>query len=255
MANREDNTRAGFYYSLALHLSVALGCVLFAYVGLLFASDDLKNEKPFEMVEPPAPSAAVPDSPQETVEDVTENLEPIDVKEIEPLKPIEKIEDPPPTPKPVPKPKPVPEKITFKDFKKTNPRIPQVSRPRKNRPVRVPKIGSSTRNLDRIKTSDYQIDGLAGNSSRMVDALSAYVSYINKLAKQNWVIPDASPSGTAAVVAFRVSKTGSVSGVRIVQSSGVSAFDSSAVAAVSSLSLVPPPDKLSHEVKVKFVAD
>jgi colicin import membrane protein len=87
----------------------------------------------------------------------------------------------------------------------------------------------------------------------MQDALSAYTAEIKFKTQRNWKIPENS-AGLSARVAFRVSKTGIISGIRIVESSGDKDFDATIVEALRSITVSAPPDNSSHNVSILFNA-
>lgn len=270
----EDNTRLGFYFSLALHLVLALALFVSIFVNLVFPE---KNETPivFDMVQPdlsapdaPSPPASEPDMPDLSEPDIRE-IDPLELPpEPDPLPPEpDPLPDPTPpnpapaptpapTPKPTPKPTPPPkQKVSYADFLKKNPQRAKPQRqaqPRQSKPVNVGKVTASTSNISNIAN----ITGGATVSAVMKNLLGNYVAEIHAKAKRNWVQPDSSIGMQfAARVEFRVSKQGVISGVRIIESSGDAEFDRSVVSALGNLSLSPPPDKEAHTVTIKFVQE
>lgn len=269
----EDNTRLGFYFSLALHLVLAVALFVSIFVNLVFPK---KDETPivFDMVQPdmaqdePAPPSADPELPDFSEPDIRE-IAPIELPpEPEPLPPEPEPQpdptppkpDPAPTPKPTPKPKPKPtppprQQVSYEEFLKKNPQRakPQNrTQPRQSKPVNVGKIKANVSNLSNIAN----ITGGATKSAVMKNLLGNYVAEIHAKARRNWVQPDSSAGMEfAARVEFKVSKEGVISGVRIIESSGDAEFDKSVVNALSNLSLSPPPDKEAHTVTIKFVQE
>lgn len=275
-----DNTKLGYCYSVALHLVIAFGLCAYAFINALFPKEEKENKVVFDMVEPspeqiadipppPAPDAAAPEIKTEKIE----KIDPVEIPEPTPPEPEPEPEPTPPEPTPaptpepapVPKPKPPkqekPKKISFADFKKTNPKKATNTKKRptqKVAPVKVGTIRPSTSNLDNISSisqSKYSSANMsAAASAAMADALQAYKAQIYMLAKRNWKIPTISTDGLEAKVAFKVSRLGIISGVRIVESSGDSDFDKSVVEVFRSITIPPPPDNEPHSVTILFKA-
>lgn len=266
-----DNTKFGYYCSLALHTTVVIAAILWVVVKSIFPEEQ-KHIEPFEMVEP-APEQPQQEMPQ-TQEAQPEVQQQPDLKPIEPIElppepeptPPEKVEpeptppepkpepEPTPTPKKIEKPKP-PKKVSYKDFAKRNPKVANRKQTTQPRTATVPKIGkisASTSNISNIAN----ISTKSGSSVAMRNILGAYVSEIRRRAKANWAIPATAQNvDLATKIQFRVSKTGSVSGLRVIVSSGNPEFDSSVLAAMRSISLPPPPDNEPHTVDITFTID
>jgi len=265
----EDNTKLGFYYSLSLHIIVTVAAVLAVLVQNIFPKKEPVEPTPFELVDPK------PEDPQEVPAPIQPQQQPQETQP-QPLRPIEPIKlpqpetesepEPQPTPKPepepAPSPKPIkkpepPKKVSFADFAKTNPKkktspAPSTPRTAPSKPVKYTKVTASTGNLDRIST----ITVKGGSSTAMRSLLDSYVAEIKRRAKGNWAVPvTAQGVDYVTKVEFRVSRTGAISGLRIVESSGSTEFDNSVMAAMRSISLPPPPDNEDHTVTIKFTVD
>ena len=245
-----DNTKFGYYCSLALHISVSVAAIVSVLVSSIFKSEPhpIDPNQVFEMVEPPEPAAEAP-AQAETAPDAQPDLE--QDLNLEPVEPIE-LPDPAPEPEPTPtaqkpeptpaptpkppkkpkvekKPEPKPQKVSYQDFAKKNPKKTRKSAqtPRTQAPVKVGKISAKTGNIDSIA--------------------------INRKAESNWAIPvTAQNSDLSAKVEFRVSKNGEISGLRIIRSSGNAEVDNSILAALRSISLTPPPDNEPHHITITF---
>lgn len=268
-----DNTRFGYYCSIALHTTVVVAAILWVVIRAIFPEEQKEPIDPFEMVEP------APEQPQQEMP-ATENLP--EIQQQQDLKPLDKIEIPPeeptppekaepdptppepkPEPEPAPSPKPKkviekpkpPKKVSFKDFVKRNPKVANRKPTTQTRTTVVPKIGkisASTSNISNIAN----ISTKSGSSAAMRNILGAYVSEIRRRAKANWAIPTTAQNvDLATKIQFKVSKTGVISGLRVIVSSGNSEFDNSVLAAMRSISLPPPPDDEPHTVDITFTID
>lgn len=259
----QDNTKLGYAYSVVLHLFVAAAVFAYAMVDMLFPKDTQENKVVFDMVEPstnppepPAPNTA-PDTPDLKVEKPDE-IKPIDIPEPQP--PEEQPPEPAPTPTPTPAPKKIeqpqpPKKISIDDFKKKNPkRATNKETPSQpvRRPVKIGQISANTSNLDTMAITPSR--NAPSSSQAMLDALSEYTRTIYIIAKRNWKVPTINTDSISAKVAFRVSKTGIISGVKIVESSGDADFDNSIIQVLKSITIPPPPDNESHTIYIRFKA-
>lgn len=272
-----DNTKFGYYCSLALHISVSVAAVVAVLVSSIFKNEPhpIDPNQVFEMVEPPEPAAEAPAQAEATPE-----AQPPDLEQDLNLEPVEPIELPDPTPEPTPpepkpepkpeptpapkpskkpkvekKPEPKPQKVSYQDFAKKNPKKTRKSAqtPRTQAPVKVGKISANTGNIDSIAKVGASISGKAGASAAMRNMLAAYIGEIKRKAESNWAIPvTAQNSDLSAKVEFRVSKNGEISGLRIIRSSGSAEVDNSILAALRSISLTPPPDNEPHHITITF---
>lgn len=273
-----DNTKFGYYCSLALHISVSVAAVVAVLASSIFKSEThpIDPNQVFEMVEPPEPAAEAPAQAEATSEaqpDLEQdlNLEPVEPIELpdpapepdpEPTPPEPKPE-PTPAPKPKPskkpkvekKPEPKPQRVSYQDFAKKNPKKARKSAqtPRTQAPVKVGKISAKTGNIDSIAKVGASISGKAGTSAAVRNMLAAYIGEIKRKAESNWAIPvTAQNSDLSAKVEFKVSKNGEISGLRIIRSSGSAEVDNSILAALRSISLTPPPDNEPHHITITF---
>lgn len=265
-----EETKAGYYYSAALHIGIAAALAAFAFAGRIFQKPPEQQPVIFQMVEPtpeaPMQPAQQNDAPQyDTIDEPkVKDIKPIDLPDPQPEpqpepdpKPDAKTPDKSPAPKPkeVEKPAP-PKKISIDDFRKKNPAKPRRQPPRaRSKPVKIDKISPSTSNLDKFANQS-RISVKGGTSSAMKNALGAYAQYINALAKRNWVMPDSIIGmELSCTVMFNVSAVGTTSSVRIIKSSGNSDFDESAVRLFKGLRLVPPPDGEPHNISLVFTTE
>lgn len=263
-----DNTRFGYYCSIALHTTIVVGAILWVVVKSIFPEEQHEPIDPFEIVEPPAPPISAPQpqpDPEPKIEQPIETeplnkikLPPEPEPEPEPTPPEPKPEpkpEPEPTPSPKPKkvekPKPAPKKVSFQDFAKRNPKVNKktTTRTKTRSAPKIEKISASTTNISNISTIKSDV---VGTSTAMQDVLSAYYSEIRRIAKSNWAIPPTAQMTDWVVVAFRVSKNGDVSGVKVQSSSGNAELEKSALSTMRSVSLPPPPDNKPHTLSIKF---
>ena len=265
-----DNTRFGYYCSIALHTTIVVAVILWVVVKSIFPEKQPEPIDPFEIVEPPAPPISAPQPQPEPEPKIEQPLEtkPLDKIELPPEpepepeptppepepKPEPKPEpEPTPSPKPkkVEKPKPEPKKVSFQDFAKRNPKVNKktTTRTKTRSAPKIGKISASTTNISNISTIKSDV---VGTSTAMQDVLSAYFSEIRRKAKSNWAIPPTAQTTDWVVVAFRISKNGDISGVKIQSSSGNAELEKSALATMRSISLPPTPDNKSHALSIKF---
>lgn len=83
------------------------------------------------------------------------------------------------------------------------------------------------------------------------DSSNAYAALIRQKIWSEWIYPDIEASGLEVIISFAVNREGKVSPPRIVQSSGNSIYDSSAVKAIYKASPLPPPP-VEEEFEVRF---
>ena len=252
----KNNVKLGYCYSVALHVLVAIAMFAYALIDLLFPKEVIENKLVFEMVEPTQTKEVLPPPPPQQQEEIKaekiEKIEPIDVPEPEPEpEPEPKVE---PTPKPTetPTPKKIekPKKVSIEQFRQKNPKKKTTQKKTKARQVKIDTIKSTHSSIDSISDISPRT---SSNSAAMQDALSAYTAEIKFKTQRNWKIPENS-AGLSARVAFRVSKTGIISGIRIVESSGDKDFDATIVEALRSITVSAPPDNSSHNVSIRFDA-
>ncbi|MBQ6534910.1 MAG: TonB family protein [Opitutales bacterium] len=262
-----DNTRLGYYLSVSLHLLIVVAAVLCVLVKTLFKSENREPINPFEMVEP-APETQQAEQPAENVPEIAKQedfkeIKPIDLPKPEETPPEEAKPEPTPKPEPAPAPKPAPkkvekpkpQKVSYEEFAKKNPNVAnrKVSAPTTRAPTpKIGKISASTSNISNIAN----ITTKSGASAQMRDILGAYVKEIHRKAKANWAVPPTAQNADLATkIEFKVSRTGAISGLRVVVSSGNSEFDASVLSAMRSIALPPPPDNEPHTVYITFTID
>ncbi len=261
-----DNTRFGYYCSIALHLTIVAATVVTIIVKTVFKPEPTEPIQPFEMVEPSPEQPQAQPEPSETLpqiqaEDNLTPIEPVEIPEQVETPPEPKVQpeptppEPKPTPKPAPKkpnkPKPAP-KMSYADFAKKNPNVANRKVSQKPRTAKAPKIGSIRANTSNI-SSIANISTKGGTSAAMRNILSAYIQEIHRRAKSNWAVPVAAQNvDYATKIEFKVDKNGRISGLRISVSSGNTEFDNSVMAAMRSITLPPPPDNEPHTVHITF---
>ncbi len=263
-----DNTKFGYYCSIALHLVIVAAAVVSIIIKTIFKPTPTEPIQPFEMVEPS------PEQPQEQNEPA-ETLPQIQAKnELTPIEPVEipepqetppsKVQPEPTPPEPTPAPKPTPKKpkevkkpkpapkMSYADFAKKNPNVANRKVAQKPRTTKTPKIGSIRANTSNI-SNIANISTKGGTSAAMRNILGAYIKEIHRRAKSNWAVPTAAQNvDFATKIEFRIDKNGNISGLRIAVSSGNTEFDNSVMAAMRSISLPPPPDNEPHTVHITF---
>ena len=265
-----DNTRFGYYCSIALHTTVVVAAILWVVIKSIFPDEKNEPIDPFEMVEPPAEQQQPeqPQTPESTPEiQQQQDLKPLDKIELppepEPTPPEEVQPEPtPPEPKPEPEPAPSPKpkkvekpkppkKVSYNDFKKRNPKVTNRKQPTSPRATVAPKIGKITANTSNISTIA-NIKTTSGTSAAMRNILSSYISEIRRKAKASWAIPATAQSTDWVVVAFQISSSGVISGLHVESRSGNTEFDNSVLAAIRSITIPPPPDNNPHAATIKF---
>lgn len=264
----EDNTKLGFSYSVALHLGVTIAAIVSVFVSSLWQKDEIEPPKPFELVEPP-PEQPLQENPQpEPAPQITqpkvEDLDPLDPLDLpepqpEPEPAPQKTEpepqpepEPKPAPKPKPKPKPAPQKVSYADFIKENPKTNRRTQTRTttHRNVVAPKIEAVTTATQKIASAR---TGSQQSNAALANAKQAYLQLIHFTAKRNWVAPESTAGMTfSARIAFNLSRSGAISNVRIIQSSGNADFDKSVVAVLNYITLPPPPEGLGETITLTF---
>lgn len=242
---RKDKQRvaAAFVGAILLHSSLA-----FAFVNLqadsveppgdlvitvdlapAMVSDAIADKPPAEASEPVPQEETPPEPeiPEEVVEDVKpeplpeEPAEPepevVEEQKIEPPPPVEKAEVVMPA-KPKPKPKPKP-----KSKPKPKPQAPQAA---------------SATNAPRAD--------IAGSGARASPSeIAKYSGRVRAAVERNKRIPSVSRGVTGRVhIVITISRSGSVTGLRIARSSGNAALDAAARQAVATANIPPIPDGL-----------
>ena len=267
-----DNTKVGAFCSFALHATVALAAFVTVFAKAIIAPEDPPIPPTvFDMVDPAQPPAPAPTQQGEKIEleqPTIEKLDDFDLPEPEPEPeptPPEPQPKPEPTPAPAPKPTPKPtpkkteppKKISAEDFFKKHPdkrtsKRSTKTRPRTSAPV---KLGTITTGFSKgvavggIGT----ISASATIGAGMKNELGKYTQYIRTLAVRNWEPPEVFEK-LETKVEFLVSKNGTISGVKIIQSSGNKAFDDSVLAIFRRITLMPPPDKAPHILTIPFIS-
>jgi TolA protein len=79
-----------------------------------------------------------------------------------------------------------------------------------------------------------------------------YISQIVMAVQQNWEWPALAHGNLSVVLFFKLNAAGRVLDVRVEESSGNAAFDSSAVSAVRVTQMPPPPGPAYHEIILRF---
>ena len=154
----------------------------------------------------------------------------------ETLKPKPK---PKPKPKKTPKPKPTPAPVPAVESK---PQPTEVTQPA---PAAAPELDAeqlaalTREELETLVDADIMTTGAGEPSLRDVVAATIQAAVINR-----WTRPPSARNGMVAVLAIQLVPTGEVVGVGVLQSSGDTAFDRSAMTAVNRVGRFPEVAKL-----------
>ena len=154
----------------------------------------------------------------------------------ETLKPKPK---PKPKPKKTPKPKPAPAPVPAVESK---PQPTEVTQPA---PAAAPELDAeqlaalTREELETLVDADIMTTGAGEPSLRDVVAATIQAAVINR-----WTRPPSARNGMVAVLAIQLVSTGEVVGVGVLQSSGDTAFDRSAMTAVNRVGRFPEVAKL-----------
>ena len=155
----------------------------------------------------------------------------------ETLKPKPKTTTPKPKPKPKPKPEPAPTPAV-----ESNPPPTEVTQPA---PAAAPELDAeqlaalTREELETLVDADMMTTEAGEPSLRDVVAATIQAAVINR-----WTRPPSARNGMVAVLAIQLVPTGEVVGVGVLQSSGDTAFDRSAMTAVSRVGRFPEVAKL-----------
>ncbi len=143
------------------------------------------------------------------------------------------------TPKPKPKPKPAPAPVPAVESK---PQPTEVTQPA---PAAAPELDAeqlaalTREELETLVDADIMTTGAGEPSLRDVVAATIQAAVINR-----WTRPPSARNGMVAVLAIQLVPTGEVVGVGVLQSSGDTAFDRSAMTAVNRVGRFPEVAKL-----------
>lgn len=247
---------------MVLHLVVLLVGVALSVLELFKAEEiphqftmvDL-SEAPAELNQPSVPAPAQP-KPQEAP--------PPSSFEIPKMQPLHKIPDitipekpvespSPEPPKPEPAPVRQPEQIDYRKWKAERD-LPEsrqvVTKP--SRKVESVDIRTNIRENLRQTLSEVEIDySRVASSSR--DAVANYAAALRMRLQSVFSPPS---SGLTAKVEFTVGADGSIGGVRIVRSSGDTAFDQSVLSAFQKVrNAGPPPGNPPFRWRMDFISD
>jgi protein TonB len=167
-------------------------------------------------------------------------------------------EPPPPEPAPPPPPAPAPPpppRVTYDAHRQDNP-VRQPPRPRPPptpRPVEVPSINArefteSIRRTAAAPPAVVQRD--AAMSGAQINELARYGARLSALAHQQWTAPSGSLRESVDIE-FQVNAQGLVLSARVLRSSGVPAFDQSALQAVQAIQGAgPTPTGRGHSFRI-----
>lgn len=141
------------------------------------------------------------------------------------------------TPAPTP-----PERISYRDFVdqhgKPQPRAPRTNPPAPARPVSAPRI--DTRFPVNLSDAVRTPGSLTGMTDAQQSALGLYIGTLKDALQRYWDKPAGVPAATMVVVEFDLSPSGRVTNVRVVEKSGIPAFDESVLTAFARLTTVGP---------------
>ena len=144
-----------------------------------------------------------------------------------------KVEPPKPA---APKPEPKPDAPVLPDPRKTaKPKAEAPPEPVKTPPVETPAPQGTAQGVAQGQSLATSVAGLDNPSF----TYGYYVDQMLSLIARQWVRPPVG-SGVETIVGYRIQRSGQVTDVRIVQSSGINSFDLAALRAVQSASPLPP---------------
>ena len=261
-----DNGKVSFGVSVALHVIVFGGAILFAYLGDVFKSVPKVEATPFTLM-------AAPDVSEDSPDQTEEQLPDIKLKDIKDLKPIDLPPEPEPAPEPEPKPEQKPEPkeakpkeptisasdkakprvMTKAEFDRLNPKSktskPATTRPRAKVDFRSVKIDSSKVKFD-VRPSSNTGSKISSSEFNM------YAAHIQKKVRSAWIIPtDCAGMGLSVKLELLISPRGKVLKARIIRSSGNSEFDASVNKVFRSISFNPPPGGVEFSAHITFIED
>lgn len=222
-------TRSAFQFSASLHLIFFVS--LFAVPWLL----SLRQPPPelfFELVSLPPEGEEVARDP---VDPEPEPLHrPLEVPELEALRDIPEVDlerlrpapEPEPQPSPVAQPEPEPpQRIRYDEWRQgrdlPNARPAPAPAPRRT-PSPVPEVSTRVRERLQSALSEIRYDRSNLSASVTADEMAAYISALSSRLQGAF---EPVGQGLEAEVSFQVSGTGRFSDIRILRSSGNSAFD------------------------------
>lgn len=261
-----DNGKVSFGVSVALHIIVFGGAILFAYLGDVFKSKPKIEATPFTLMAAPDISEDSPEQPEEQLPDIK-------LKNIKDLKPIDLPPEPAPEPKPEPEPKPKPKPepkeakpkeptisasdrakpriMTKAEFDRLNPKSknpkPATTRPRAKVDFSSVKIDASKVRFD-VKPSSNTGSKISSSEFNM------YAAHIQKKVRSVWIIPlDCAGMGLSLKLELLISPRGKVLKARIMRSSGNSDFDASVNKVFRSISFNPPPGGVEFSAHMTFI--
>ncbi len=256
------NLKWGYTYSVALHVLVAVAMFAWALIEVLFPEEVVDNKTVFNLVEPQ------PEQLQNSQQDDEKTDEDINVDKVEKIDPLVDIPATPPEPiekkidkptekpvekkidKPTEKPIEKPKVVDIEQWRKKNKISPTNKRRSKKRnQIKVDKIAIEKSSLDSISISTD-----TSTSSEMQDILSSYVTQIHNIVHANWKIPTVDRDEISVRVSFNVSRSGAISNIRIVRSSGNKDYDDSTIRALKSVRIPAPPDRKEHTITINFEA-
>ena len=150
---------------------------------------------------------------------------------------------PKPKPKPKPKAKPKPEpkpELQPTSEPASEPKPAEVEKP--ERELDAGQLAAFTRNeLESLVDAEIAAAGANEPSLRDVVAANIQASVINR-----WTLPPSARNGMVSILSIQLVPTGEVAGVSVLQSSGNTAFDRSAMAAVERTGRFPEVAKLDN---------
>jgi TonB family protein len=239
-----------FKLSLGVHGAAILGAVIFS---LLTTCKTEPEPLVFELVgAAPAPQQSDSARPD------PESIDAFKVEELPPLPDVPELPRKKPTPTPIqspvptPPPKPARKQISYEEFIK-NRELPDrrqvVQRP-SNQRVATTEITTDIRKRLESEPSDIRIEGISVASAQDMDALLRYQVLLSQAIERVFV-PQG--DGLIATVLFSVSSSGRIHSGRIVQSSGVGAFDQAALRALQvARAPGPPPGNQTLQFSLNF---
>lgn len=267
--------KKAFFYATGLHVLVLAIAVYFAFFQTVRTEEmphvfELVNDsaEPVPMPAPPAPST--PPVEEEILLKAPEvpMVKPLPAVKVPtipdapppppapaPTKPTPTPTAPPvPAPKPTPPPPPAPVKVSADEFFKQHgrPQPRQTAPAPAPTPVKAPVIQANTQQLRQI--SEVRSQSAAAPSARELAALESYLAALRQRVNAAWDRPNEFVNhDIQAVVEFNVSRTGQVSGARIIKSSGNAHFDRSVLQSFARITQAgKPPENRDYTFRMTF---
>ena len=124
----------------------------------------------------------------------------------------------------------------------------------------IPEVTPVESIKQRLKLLEVQAsESSGGSTSKPSEGKNRYLAMVEKRIDQNWIAPPLLGSNPVVILAFHIARSGEISGIHIIESSGHAHYDSAAQRAVQAVNPLPSfsndiPD-LFFDVKYRFIKD